>query len=192
MHTRSSIFFAHVIEMSYFRGDGYNTPFHYTGSASLANIKLDNTAYLNTVILCVGHLLVAGTNGQRVLITSVVPNQSLFCPREEVNITCVTRGSPTLTWTSNEYNKDGGNSLTLASFNQLGYSVRSPVNSDTIATLINKSNNTENGEQVLVSQLRIITLANFSISSITCLHDDGSMNSTGVQVLGKVYDCITN
>ena len=75
------------------------------------------------ILLCVGHLLIAGTNGQRVLITSVVPNQSQFCPREEVTITCVTRGSPTLNWRSNEYIEAVGNSLTLASFNEPGHTV---------------------------------------------------------------------
>lgn len=55
---------------------------------------------------------------------------------------------------------------------------------DTIATLIDK-NMTENGEQILVSELRIVTSANYSTALITCLNEDGNMNSTGVQVLGN-------
>lgn len=119
------------------------------------------------ILLCVGHLLIAGTNGQRVLITSVVPNQSQFCPREEVTITCVTRGSPTLNWRSNEYIEAVGNSLTLASFNKPGHTVPSSVNMDTNATLVSKS--IENGEQVLVSQLRIVTLHGYLFNSVDYL-----------------------
>ena len=118
--------------------------------------------------ICVGHLLIAGTNGQR-------GSYYHMCDKR----------SPTLTWRSNEYIEAVGNSLTLVSFNEPGHTVPSPVNMDTNATLVSKS--IENGEQVLVSQLCIVTLAIFSTASITCLYGDGSMNSTGVQVLGKVY-----
>lgn len=59
------------------------------------------------------------------------------------------------------------------------------MNRDTVATLIDKR--MDNGEQVLVSQLRIVASANFTTALITCLSNDRNMNSTGVQVLGNYY-----
>jgi hypothetical protein len=128
--------------------------------------------------------LIGGTDAEQVMITDVVPDQQLFCPGEEVLITCETTNSPTLYWISNEYCNVETGGIMLARFNRPGDEERCPVNPRTVATLIS-NNITENGEQILVSTLRITTCANFSTASITCLSEDGSMNSTGVQVLGK-------
>ena len=108
-----------------------------------------------------------------------------LCPGEIVIFTCETRGSTILAWTSDEYIESGGTRLVLATFNDIGDTSRSPVtvNSNTIATLINKTR--ENGVDVLVSTLRIRAVSEFLDSSVTCIHvDGGTTNTARVQVLG--------
>ena len=106
-----------------------------------------------------------------------------LCPGEIVIFTCETRGSTILAWTSDEYIEPGGTRLELATFNDVGDIRTSPVNSNTVATLIDETN--ENGVDILVSTLRIKAVSEFLDSSVTCIHvDGGTMNTTRVQVLG--------
>ena len=104
-----------------------------------------------------------------------------LCPGEEINITCETRGSTIIAWTSNEYIEQGGTQLEFATFNTVGEVRISPVNPNTVATLINKT--TEGGRQVLRSQLHIIASAD---SIVTCINvGGGTTNAISIRLLGK-------
>ena len=129
------------------------------------------------------HILVI--NGQTLIISSNLTGERL-CPGEIVIFTCETRGSTILAWTSDEYIEPGGTRLELATFNDVGDTRTSPVNLNTVATLISETR--ESGIDVLVSTLRIRALSEFLDSSVTCIHvDGGTMNTTRIQVLGIKY-----
>ena len=106
-----------------------------------------------------------------------------LCPGEEINITCETRGSPIIAWTSDEYIERGGTQLQLAIFNNVGETRTSPINGNTVATLI--SNTIEGGVMVLQSQLRIIASAD---ATVTCINVAAEKSSTiSIQLLGNHY-----
>ena len=113
------------------------------------------------------------------LLTSSIPDDNLVCPGEPVTFTCVTKGSSTIAWRSEEYIEVGGTQLQFAVFNNVGDTRTSIVNPNTVATLINKTN-----EGVLVSELRIIVQSNIPMSTVTCVTDSGAMNITSFQLTG--------
>ena len=114
-----------------------------------------------------------------------LPEEPL-CPGQVVIFTCETRGSPILAWTSEEYIEQGGTQLEFATFNAVNFTRVSPVNPNTIATLIENRN--ESGVRVLVSTLHIRTLSGFLDSSVTCMHiGDGTTNTSRVQVVGMTW-----
>ena len=101
---------------------------------------------------------------------------------EIITFTCVTRGSPILAWTSDQYIEQGGTQLEFATFNNEGETRSSPINTDTVATLTRKA--VENSQQVLESQLRITTLPSFPTFSVSCIHiGRGEMDTTKHQLL---------
>ena len=84
---------------------------------------------------------------QRIISPHLSELQNL-CPGDEVTITCETRGSSVIAWSSDEY--IGTNSqLEIRIIDNIGDRCTSSVNPNTIATLIN--NTVEDGELVLVS-----------------------------------------
>ena len=101
-----------------------------------------------------------------------------LCPGEEVVITCETRGSPIIAWTSEEYIERGGTRLVFGTFNGVGDMDTSPVNPNTVATLIRKAN--ESNVQVLQSKLSIIVSVN---SNVTCM-GNGASTFIRIQVFG--------
>lgn len=106
-----------------------------------------------------------------------------LCPGEVVVLTCRTRGSSALAWTSDEYIEPGGTRIEFGTFNDIGQTKRSPINPNTVATLTRKTS--EDGMDVLVSELRIITRSQFLNSSVTCIHvRNGTMSTRIIQVLG--------
>jgi hypothetical protein len=117
------------------------------------------------------------------IIQSTVPEGEMVCPGQEINFTCVIRGSQTVAWTSDEYIEADGTRLDFATFNTVGDTRTSPVNPNTIATLI--SNTNETGEDVLESQLRIIVSPQISMFTITCAIDDGNETNISLQLLGE-------
>ena len=104
-------------------------------------------------------------------ITSSVPIGGHVCPGQEITFTCVTQGSPTIAWASSEY-IDRGSYIEFAVFNRPGDVGISPINPNTIATLVD--NKIEDGAQILRSVLHIIASAKFSIFSISCFHGNGT------------------
>ena len=118
-------------------------------------------------------------------IFSIVNPQSLssdlpedpVCPGVIVTFTCETRGSSALAWASDEYIASDGSRLEFATFNSIGDRRTSPVNLNTVATLVNKT------DGILVSELHIKALSQFLNSSVACIVGS-KRNTTLVQVLG--------
>ena len=106
------------------------------------------------------------------MIRSAIPWGKFMCPGDELIFTCVTRGSQTTAWTSDEY-VEPGTELDFGVFNIIGDTRTSPVNQSTVATLIN--NNNENGVVLLKSELRI-----------ACSIDNRNKKNISVQLLGKL------
>ena len=103
------------------------------------------------------------------------------CPGEVITFTCVTNGSSSHAWRSDEYIGEGGIQLEFASYDSPGDIHSNPASSaDTFATLIAVENRT------LQSQLHITVAAdrsNFTI--ISCMNVDADLvKNTSFQVLG--------
>ena len=98
-----------------------------------------------------------------------------------MNITCETRGSAFLIWTSDEYI---GDQLDFNTGNSLNLTQRGSVDSNTTATFI--SNTIEGSTTiVLVSQLRIIVSSVSLTPSVTCTHGrDNTPVTFAFRVLG--------
>ena len=109
------------------------------------------------------------------------------CPGEEVTFTCETRGSPVITWSSDEYIGIRGTQLQFTIIDSVGTTRTSDhVNPNTVATLINVTN--ENGDDVLVSQLRIVALSGFLTSSVACIDgSSGAINTVMFHVSGMFH-----
>ena len=82
---------------------------------------------------------------------------------DSVNFTCITRGSQSLAWSSNDYIGQNGEFLTFAS---LHVGQTRTANNYTYAQLLSSS--MENSQTVLVSRLYIIVQPNFTISMVVC------------------------
>ena len=138
-----------------------------------------------TVIVLIYIMTITAGYTQRII--SPQPGElQKFCPGEEVNITCETRGSSIIAWASNEYIEQGGTRLEFAVFNNVGDTHVSPVNPNTIATLIKNTN--KDGVSVLVSQLCVRVLSQFLNSSVTCINVSfGTQNTTRLHVLGMFH-----
>ena len=116
------------------------------------------------------------------IINSTPPLDDALCPDQPVSLTCETRGSPTIQWISLQYIDAGGSALDFIAANDgIGAIARSPVNSNSTATLIN--NTMENGTQILASQLNITTSAEFPTANISC--SGSGMTTIAIQILGN-------
>ena len=100
---------------------------------------------------------------------------------ETVTFTCVTRGSNSIAWSSDEY--IGADRMEFASAEREG-TTRSAADSGAIGRLVSVSN--ENGNVILVSQLQLNVQSTYQIASITC-HNIGidAMNTTTFLMAGK-------
>jgi hypothetical protein len=115
---------------------------------------------------------------QRIISTQPAELHNL-CPGQVVTITCETRGSQIIAWSSDEYIGRSGAQLQLSSTDPVGVTRRT---SSTVAALINNTN--DNGVTVLVSQLRIIGSLS---SSVACINaDNGMIIAIMVHVLGML------
>lgn len=124
-----------------------------------------------------------GVVGEGIILSSNVSENVPLCPGQEVNFICESRGSPTITWSSNEY-IDLGSRLQFAAANPVGDRRIGPIDPNTIATLVNVSRNSD-GQDVLVSRLRIIVTEEYLTFSITCSLDNRTNDSVSLQLLGK-------
>ena len=82
---------------------------------------------------------------------------------ETVTFTCMTIGSNTIAWSSDEYIGSDGNRLEFIPVDMEGATQRV---GQTVATLVNISS--VEGVVILVSQLQISVQSTYQISSITC------------------------
>lgn len=115
------------------------------------------------------------------LLTSTLVDGNIACANREVIFYCTVTGS-ILSWRSGDY--IGLNSpLQISSGRIPGYNITSPQNMDTVATLL--ANNVTS--MVLITQLRIIPLLNYSTSSVVCENAERSEKATinFTTVMGK-------
>ena len=123
-------------------------------------------------------------------LSSTVPAGVRVCPGQEITFTCVTEDSPTIAWESFDY-IDVGSLLEFGAFNHPGDSRTSPINPDTVATLVGISIN-KHGEQVLASELRLIPIPQFPISSVSCVHGNGTKSTIVLSVQGELINYHNN
>ena len=121
------------------------------------------------VIVCV----VPGVSTENVTITSTISDKHLVCPGDQVNFTCVTRGSDIIAWISKEYIDRGGTRVEFAAFNE-GETMR--FGQSTVVTLVNAD--IVNGIRVLISRLTITVSSDYLNPSVTCLHVGLLINAT--------------
>ena len=119
---------------------------------------------------------------QLITVNSTILAGATICPGKEVVLTCETRESAIIIWTSPTYIGD-----------QIGFNIadmvnethRDSVNSNTVAILV--KNTVENGTLVLESQLRIVSVVSLD-PSVTCIHGSNNIPETFTfQVLGEFY-----
>lgn len=104
------------------------------------------------------------------------------CPRV-VTFTCVTRGSPTIAWSSDQYIGTGNAQITFsASINFVGDAFISRIDDRNIAIFTQNKVNT-NGKRVLESILRLHILPNSGSATISC-----GQTSFHFNVIGKSFD----
>ena len=109
------------------------------------------------------------TSGQPVILTANVTVSEPVCSQRTIKFICEMRGSPTITWRSNVYIGTGGASLQFGSFQNPGETRTSDINSETVATLVDKRDEDGLENLILVSELRIIPLQKYPSFSVTCL-----------------------
>ena len=132
----------------------------------------------NTIILLLVLLLPVFSQE----IHSTVSNGQSVCPGEIVHFTCTTRGSLVLSWHINDIN---ANILAqFGTFDTIGRVVKHTDNS-IFANLTR--NSVENGVQVLESLLQVVVGSNYSSLSLICAHENGSIDSITLYVLGRYY-----
>ena len=116
-------------------------------------------------------------------LTSTLSDEQTYCLGENITFTCETMGSSVIAWRSEDYIEVGGTQLAFGTFNGVGDTQTSPINSATIAILT--VNDVVDGVQVLKSELRITPLSKFSTSSVTCVHvSSGVTNTSSFQAVG--------
>ena len=117
-------------------------------------------------------------------LSSTVPAGNNVCPGEEITFTCMTEGSPTIAWESIDY-IDIGSQIEFAVFNHPGDRRTSPINPDTVAILVGSSIN-QDGEQILISELRLRVLPQFPTFSVSCVHGNGTKNTIAMFIQGEL------
>ena len=117
-------------------------------------------------------------------LSSTAPASNHVCPGEEIVFTCSTVDSPTIAFASMEY-IDVGSQLEFTAFNRPGYTRISPVNTDTVAILIENGID-EDGRWILISELHLIVLPQFPMFSISCFHGNGTGITNTISVEGEL------
>lgn len=121
---------------------------------------------------------------QTVNVNSTLCDGEVACAYSNITFTCVTRGSNSLSWNSEDYIGPGNAELGFSTLSNEGATSVSSTFPMTVATLIQVF---DDGQAiVLVSTLDIVvTSASPSLKSITCQHnDDGLTNTTSFYVIG--------
>ena len=126
-----------------------------------------------------------------IILSSPLSEGQRVCPRDQITFTCVTNGSASHAWSSDEYIGQGGAQLELASYHDPGRMARnwaSPIG--TQAILVSKEIEENEIQGILESQLNIVVTSDYQITTINCLHvDTGSQETTRFQLLGMLAFC---
>lgn len=106
------------------------------------------------------------------------------CPGDTIIFTCITNGSSSHAWRSDEYIGVGGIQLEFATFDNPGV-IRTPSNnpaSSTLARLVAVGNREQ---RVLQSKLELTVTADYNKSTISCINVDRNLtNKTTIEILG--------
>lgn len=148
----------------------------------------DQSDHLDIHAVVIVNSLQKATASLQIVLSSQLPEGQRVCPGDQIVFTCMTNGSASLAWSSDDYIGRGGIQLEFASFHDPGRIARnqgSPIG--TQATLISKEIEENETKGILESQLNIIVTSDYQIATINCLHvDTGSQESTVFQLLGII------
>ena len=129
-----------------------------------------------------------------IVLNSRLSEGQRVCPGDQIVFTCVTNGSASLAWSSDDYIGQGGIQLEFGSYHDPGRIARnraSPIG--TQATLVSKEIAENETQWILESKLDVIVTSDYQIATINCLHvDTGSQESTRFQLLGIISSLSVN
>jgi hypothetical protein len=125
--------------------------------------------------------IIQSTMDQSVSLSIETPqlyNGRFACPDDEITFLCETKGSSTISWSSNEYIGQGGAQLQFAAIEVINTKHRI---GNTTATFTDKR--TEDGVQVLQSTLRVTATSMYPNPSVTCIHGNEGRRSANFSVI---------
>ena len=130
-------------------------------------------------------MLTATSPVQLYVTDGLIEEENAVCPNATVNFYCSTWGSTTIAWSSDAYiGPAGSHGTSQLQFNiesDVKHTKRDEYNSDTVATLINKS--VDHDQLKLESTLEIRATLN---SSVTCHHSsEGTSRTINITVLSE-------
>lgn len=130
--------------------------------------------------------LQVATASPMVVLSTSLPEGRDVCPGDAITFTCVTNGSASLAWSSDDYIGRGGIQLEFASFDNPGKIARNRISPiGTQASLISKEIEENKTQGILESQLNVIVTSDYLNPSIKCLSvDTGIQETTSFQLLG--------
>ena len=121
--------------------------------------------YANDIFICSHAIDIATMNSNsNVTLSVTLLYGKVSYPGDVVTCICVTRGSLSIVWYSNEYIGAVGSAQVKFTSDDIGN--QQVINSSTVATLV--SAEVDNGTQILTSQLRITVSSDYQNPSVTC------------------------
>lgn len=125
------------------------------------------------------------TDNAYVMLSSSLDSNRIAYNQQEVFFNCTAWGSNILEWNSAEYIGQGGFPLQLLSFNGTETNVSSTTRPSTYAVRLSVA--TENGQAVIMSELRIIASVQYPVATVTCgASGAGSSIRITFQTIGKI------
>ena len=117
-------------------------------------------------------------------LTSSLPYGQGACPGDTIMFTCITYGSASHAWISEEYIGTGGLQLEFATYHNPGEIASNAAEPDTYAELLVRNETL----RVLKSQLHVTVTSSHPSANVSCLFvDTHEQNTTGFQLLGKFH-----
>ena len=148
----------------------------------LAHTKINNPKAYNTLLLFSSTFIIL-TAQEMVTLSSTLNADRVAVSQQQVVFTCVTRGSPILEWSSEEYIGTGGVELQFPSINCIGVNKTGHTDPNTVATCLSVS---QTGETVIQSQLIIIASVDHPQATVTCSNNGhGTTKSITFTTIGK-------
>ena len=148
----------------------------------------DQSDRLDIHAVVIVNSLQKATASLQIVLSSRLPEGQRVCPGDQIGFTCMTNGSASLAWSSDDYINRGGIQLEFTSYHDPGRIARnrgSPIG--TQAALISKEIEENETRGILESELNIIVTSDYQIATINCLHvDTATQESTRFQLLGII------